>query len=290
MRAAKLGVFDSKDIWSLQQAFPLLAFEDEWQKLSHKNSKVIDYLAEIPTVKWALHAHHAQGLSLYGHRTSNRVESENHRLLAARSESPYGFLEASIRLQVDILQTQKKAAQSYAASGMTLTKHAQRQYEKQARLSQACSTQAATDNIVYVTYNGSANNQRRTVDLAQQYCSCSRWQQYKLPCLHAIAAARAVGLLNDMNEWYKQSMAPCYLVNNYLAGYAEAKVLLPLLEDLQPDGITKPAQRVAQAGRPRKRRIRSAGGAAGDGQAPRKKYKCSICGGDHTRQTCRLAH
>jgi hypothetical protein len=284
--AAKLGPFERKDIWSLQKAFPASTFENQWLLLSLKNSKVTNYLAEIPKEKWALHAIHAAGLSLFGHRTSNRVESENHRLLPARSDAPYGFIEATARLQMDILRTQKKTAQRYVTANMTLAKKAEVLYEKQSRLSQACHTQVASDNIVYVTYTPSASQTRWTVDLSLQYCSCSRWQQFKIPCHHAIAAAREVGLLNNMAEWYAKCMAPCYLTKSYLAGYADAQVLLPLLEELIPDGITKPAARVVQAGRPRKRRIRSAGGAAGDGQQLRKRHKCGICGGSHHRQTC----
>jgi hypothetical protein len=260
-------------------------YENQWLLLQLKNHKVTEYLSQIPKETWALHAIHAKGLSLFGQRTSNRVESENSRILPARFEAPYGFLEATVRLQIDILRTNLKSAKKYVAANQALTKYADTEYKQQDRLSQGCQTQIATESIVYVTYM-SAHSDRRTVDLSKKYCSCSRWQQYKLPCLHAIAAARAVGRLNNMADWYAQSVAPCYLSGNYLAGYADAQVLLPLREGLQPDGVTKPAARVVQAGRPRKKRIRSAGGAAGDGQQIRKRHKCSVCGGDHHRQTC----
>lgn len=93
-----------------------------------------------------------------------------------------------------------------------------------------------------------------------------------------------------MKAWYTHSMQSFYLVENYAAAYTNATVILPEIEIIEADGVTKPAVRVKQAGRPRLKRIRSSGGMWGDGTQPARKkapYRCSLCQSiEHTRNWC----
>ena len=134
-----------------------------------------------------------------------------------------------------------------------------------------------------------ANRNRRKVKLSERYCSCLQWQQYGIPCLHAITAARKVGRLNDIMQWYSDSVEPCYYSVNYERALASAQVELPDIGALLADGTTLPAQWVAHpAGRPRTRRIRSRGEEGGS--APKARV-CGRCGnlGHHDRRTCTAA-
>ena len=139
------------------------------------------------------------------------------------------------------------------------------------------------------TYQGTTVRTRRTVDLEAKTCSCTKWQQFKLPCHHAIAAARATNRLGNMRAWYDHAFAPFYLAANYAAAYADVAVFMPMVETMVGDEVTLPAERVKQAGRPQKKRIRSAGGARGDGVSSKRRaiYTCQSCGSTkHNRQNC----
>ena len=76
MRTAKLGAFHDDDIYNVQKAEHAPVFNTRMDALRIKNAKVAEYLARIPADKWAVHA---IGRAMFGHRTSNRVESENSR-------------------------------------------------------------------------------------------------------------------------------------------------------------------------------------------------------------------
>ena len=105
------------------------------------------------------------------------------------------------------------------------------------------------------------------------------WQQFKLPCHHALGAVQATGRLNNMKAWYDHAFESFYLAANYAATYANVAVFLPQMETLEGDRVTLPAERVTQAGRPENKRFRSRGGAMGDGvSSKRVRYGCSTCG------------
>jgi hypothetical protein len=91
-------------------------------------------------------------------------------------------------------------------------------------------------------------------------------------------------------------MHPSYLAENYVAVHKDLIFLLPLTEDLVPDGTTLPPDLpTARPGRPRKNRIPSAAGErvpgprgtgrprGGEARAPNpfmgKQRKCSNCKG-----------
>ena len=169
-----------------------------------------------------------------------------------------------------------------------LTPHAAKHYAEQDTLSFRCGVARCDATRFYVTYMQSAAPKRRCVDLEARTCTCLRWHQRQMPCHHAIAAARADGrTATNLKEWYEWAIHAMYFAKNYRDTYKEKSVQLPTIEDIAPDGQTKKAHFVKQAGRPRKKRIRSAGGRVGDGAAPRKKVTCQICGEKgHNRTTC----
>ena len=123
-------------------------------------------------------------------------------------------------------------------------------------------------------------------------CECLQWQQTKIPCLHAIAAARDAGLLANMRAWYDHAVERCYHTAHYKAALLAATVELPSLRMLESDGKTLPPAWVIQAGRPRTRRIRSVGEQGGSAAPPRKRRRivCARCGQDgHNVRTCNNA-
>jgi hypothetical protein len=139
--------------------------------------------------------------------------------------------------------------------------------------------------------------QTHCVNLTRATCTeggCYYWLQMKIPCRHAIAAAKHLGLLGGgMLEWYKTSVAPGFFQVNYTAALTQACISLVDVSTLEEDGTTLPPGRRAQSGRPQLKRWRKRGekvihGVRQPGVDP-KKYYCSICGGaGHTKATCKI--
>jgi hypothetical protein len=189
--------------------------------------------------------------------------------------------------QMKRISDRAEESAGWLEKGQVLTPWAKEKYRQWDLLSLHCDVQRCDADVQYVTYTASQDRKRRTVNLKELTCSCLQWQQLQLPCVHAIAAGRSEGMLNDMGTWYEHAFSPVYMVKHYAAAYAGKRACLPMLERLVPDGQTKPAQWVRQPGRAKKKRIRSRGESALLGQPPIKKYKCQICGQTgHNKKTC----
>ena len=179
-------------------------------------------------------------------------------------------------LIMDILRTNKKKANEYVATGKYLTKEAESCYKACDRRSHGADVSVTSPNV---TYRNSASQIRRTTDLEAKTCSCTKWQQFKLPCHHAIGAALATGSLNNLKAWYDHAFGSFYLAANCTATYANMAVFLPQMETVEGDGVTLPAERVTQVVRPQNKRICSRCGAMGDGvSSKRVRYSCGTCG------------
>ena len=188
-------------------------------------------------------------------------------------------------MQMSALSTRTAEAVAHNGRGMQLTKAADTRYKKNNTLAQACTVSRGSGNIYYVTYTASQIQKRRTVDLDSRTCSCLKWQQHEEACLHAIAAYHHAGHMDDFTDFLNQAYSTLYNSSCFSDTLSNAQgIRLPDKSQLIPDGAMKPAVRVRQAGRPRKRRIRSAGTRDG---APVRQHKCSRCGRvGHHSTTC----
>jgi len=96
--------------------------------------------------------------------------------------------------------------------------------------------------------------------------------------------------MSDFKEFITWSFEPMYLMVNYTKALTDSICEVIDLATLDPDGITKPCLNVKQPGRPRIRRIRSAGDTAAGGGTTRRKQKTSTCGScgetGHNERTC----
>ena len=197
------------------------------------------------------------------------------------------FLDRTAEKQMKWMTERRKDGETWHAKGQHLVPKATKHNQEQSHLSNNTTVDKCNDDICYVTYTQAQARVRRTVNLATKTCSCMQWQQHEMPCLHAIAAARDAGRLDDMAAWYAHAFNPVYRVATYRQAYAGKCVVLPQKETLTLRQDAKPANFVKQAGRPKKKRIRSRGEAAQMGQLPIKRTKCSVCGVvGHNRATC----
>jgi len=90
------------------------------------------------------------------------------------------------------------------------------------------------ENMIAIVYRSNpADRKTRLVELKARKCTCLGFQDHKIPCRHAIAVARFF----EVNP--EDYIASFYKISVYREQYKYS--LIPvLLDDLQPDDITKP--------------------------------------------------
>ncbi|KAH7394679.1 hypothetical protein BKA66DRAFT_567041 [Pyrenochaeta sp. MPI-SDFR-AT-0127] len=116
--------------------------------------------------------------------------------------------------------------------------------------SQYLVTPQERENMVALAYRANPGARKtRLVQLKAQKCSCLAFQDHKIPCRHAIAVCR---FFNAKPENY---IAKFYEISEYREQYKYS--LLPiLLDDLEPDGFTKPPPDAPSRGRPVQKRMK----------------------------------
>jgi hypothetical protein len=116
--------------------------------------------------------------------------------------------------------------------------------------SQYLVTPQERENMVALVYRATPGElNARLVQLKAQKCSCLAFQDHRIPCRHAITVCR---FFNVRPENY---IAKFYEISEYREQYKYS--LLPvLLDDLEPDGVTKPPPDAPSRGRPVQKRMK----------------------------------
>lgn len=109
-----------------------------------------------------------------------------------------GFLDKTAEQQMKRMSERREESAKWVSKGQLLTPHAEKVYKDQEILSHRCEVLRSDAVTFYVTYTQSTERKRRCVDLSRKTCTCLKWQQREIPCLHAIAAARADDRLSDL--------------------------------------------------------------------------------------------
>ena len=112
--------------------------------------------------------------------------------------------------------------------------------------------------------------------------------QHQVACRHLIAVAKKKGLTsrNNLPAWYKRCIHPGFFMDAYVNVLRHSGVMLVDMDSLvvNPNHIANDPDRTP--GRPRSKRIKSAGEIGGNA-AKAPKYKCSRCGViGHNVPTC----
>ncbi|PSN59068.1 hypothetical protein BS50DRAFT_594940 [Corynespora cassiicola Philippines] len=116
--------------------------------------------------------------------------------------------------------------------------------------SQYLVTPQERENMVALAYRTNpGDRETRLVQLKAQKCSCLAFQDHKIPCRHAIAVCR---FFNAKPENY---IAKFYEISEYREQY-KYSLLAILLDDLEPDGVTKPPPEAPSRGRPAHKRMK----------------------------------
>jgi hypothetical protein len=286
MRADKkvrLSVSQEKFVWKANAATTRIDYDIAMCELNQTNPDASSYLEAIPVQKWALHPHY-DTTALFGWRTTNFVESEQARALRLKPRMmlPFEFFKAYATILMGERHTRLKLCENWTKSGRVVTPRAEKKIQVQLRQATEYSVVFSTDDVAFVAHVKSSLTQRR-VNITTRECSCNTWKQHKIPCRHILSAMTAASSTTSVFSL----ASACYTVASYQAGIGTMEIA----EDraLVPDQRVLPATFIRQAGRPRKRRIRSRGETAGSRSA-RKPYKCGRCGKSdgHNKATCRV--
>lgn len=172
--------------WDIQKSKSEAEFKDKMNDLEDVKPKAAEYLSNIPVEDWALYPHINSGSSLYGHRTSNLIESENSTYLDVRSNEPYDFLVGICNITLRKNNESREIVKKCEEKGLFMTENVHKELSGFERDSSNLSVTKINDTTVMV-FNEVVEEM---VEFKKSggLCSCTYWQQCKRPCDHAIAA------------------------------------------------------------------------------------------------------
>jgi hypothetical protein len=260
----RFGINFQDKLWRAAKTLSINEFNSLMQEMQQMNVAAYEYLNAIDKPSWTrVHS----TLSRYGHVTSNVAECFNSWILEARDSSHFGLV---VMITRKIMQLFCERRANYARLNDELPRNSSREIrpivQRGARLQ--CFP-ASSESFLVV---GGAEY---TVNLTSKICSCGDFKDRQFPCIHAAAAASSIGMsaLDLVGALYKKPA----LMNVYRG------VILPVsTSDLIPDATLPPAVQ-AQAGRPKKVRLRN----RSELDPESSPIICSRCGNHaHNVRTC----
>lgn len=280
-KAVRLSVSQEKFVWAANASLTEVDFNFNLNSLAEVNPSAVEYLRKIPAAKWALYSHY-QSTRLYGWRTTNFVESEQARSLKLKPRLmlPYEYFKAYAIIMMGEVHARAKSAERWRTEERLLTPRAEHKLQHEIQDAASYCVNQSSDSVAFVSRVNVPLKQRR-VELRTDgpMCSCIVWVQHGVVCRHIIVMSQrgsgSDAIYNMMADYYK------------LSRYSQGLIPIEIPEEtiLDRDDELLPALYQQQAGRPRKRRIRS----RGETGRTRKLYKCGKCGKSdgHNRATCR---
>lgn len=254
--------------WSIAKARTKEAFDQAMEELREMKQEAYEYLNAIPHNQWASYAFPT---ARYGHITSNAVESLNAAWIDYRSLPVLPLLTS---LWAYVMRT-TYARRHQTHKSLRITDVAKERLDEAYR--QACRfcCYLGDHGLVQVFIPDGVNF---IVNLCIRTCTCTLFQEYGMPCEHAVAAA-----LHQADDPYDYVLE-AYTIESYRLMYSRPMhplndQNLALNERCQAPHLAK------QRGRPKKCRYRSAGE-----RARTRPLTCSHCHQQgHNRWSCRNA-
>lgn len=278
-RTVRLAVAQEAMVWRAQAATTEAAFASALNTLAENNEPAAGYIRALRPERWALFPHF-RSTPLYGWRTTNFVESEQARSLKLKPRKllPFEYFRTYANILMGESYKRLRLAAEWSASIRSLTPRAESKLQLELTKIPSYSVAFSSDDVCYVSHRSSPFETNIEVCIGKPHCPCALWMQHGIPCVHMLAALQEAGKMSAVPALF----APCYTT----AAYSEylRPIRLPSDDALQHDATIQPAPHYEQAGRPRKRRIRSRGE-----KGSRAMYRCERCGSrdGHNRATCR---
>ncbi|KAG7557021.1 Zinc finger SWIM-type [Arabidopsis suecica] len=259
-------------------AYTVGEFIQRFDEIERRSTLYANYLRGIGISHWR--RVYFQG-KRYNIMSSNVVECLN-AALAKALEFPIVSMVETIRM---MLMRWFYCRRSKAeAHNSPVTPEVEEIMMKSLSESAGLSVKPASSSIFQVNTSAGASF---IVDLERKTCTCKVFESLGIPCSHAMAAARSNGTpIPDLAEDY-------YKTDAWRSAYSAVVMLVPngADEDVPEELVNEerlPPQGNAGPGRPRKRRIPSAGENSRSCRRKRAPGRCSRCfGTGHNKATCR---
>ncbi|KAL1198660.1 hypothetical protein V5N11_027563 [Cardamine amara subsp. amara] len=256
-------------------AYTVAEFQKKFKEIEARSPLCATYLKGIGISHWT--RAYFQG-KRYNIMSSNVAECLN-AALANALELPIVTMVDAIRMMI-MRWFYERRTKSYNHAG-TVTPEVEKMLVKNLADSAGLSVFPATNSIFQIN---SGEGDPFSVDLERGSCTCRVFDTLGIPCRHAMAAARVSGIpVHAMVD-------DLYKTKNWQNAYSN--VVMPVPNAAETDATNSnenydmlPPVSKQPAGRPRKRRIPSAG--ENMPSKIRGKRTCSRCGGEgHNRATC----
>ncbi|XP_071723718.1 uncharacterized protein [Rutidosis leptorrhynchoides] len=251
--------------WAVSTALDQEQYTKAWTDLIQTSPHAATYLQRIPLEKWTLFQ---DGFYRWGITTSNDAESYNNVLRGDRFLPIRALRYLLAEKPYRTFQDNKMRARRYDVS-----------------LYPNCPDR--TFRVVSPPLRMGVPGKEHTVQFDTGSCTCLQWDTYRIPCSHAMAVGKALGvrrldLVHSCHTWdgWKHQFSGVFhpLPNDWpVSGFC-----------LLPDD-TRMVHHTGRGRRRNNRRIRGARDyAISGGTRPRV---CSNCNGhDHDRRTCPFSH
>jgi hypothetical protein len=123
--------------------------------------------------------------SLYGHRTTNFVESRNAAAVPIREMPPLQFFDKLMQGFMDTIFSRKQASVKWKDLGEVLTPYAEKLYNQQHNQIGYYTVKASSPTICFVWRSTATTARKRKVDIEEGSCT---YDQFRTPCVHFLAA------------------------------------------------------------------------------------------------------
>jgi hypothetical protein len=240
--------------------------------------------------KTFLYAITEAGISTYGHKTSNIVESVNGVFVNAREEAPLKFFMDILLWVVDKGAERREKATAMESNPKFTT--AATVYGTNLHNGETVASGLVkfnrlaftAEHVVEFFREHHHQTPSHVVNLQTRKC-CSWFRDHQMPCRHIQIVKRAQLMEatdEEKHEFILKFMNPAFLQTSYHRGYRHFSCHRPVIQNGIIAGVTDARNRLnpplnqtrnTKLGRPAKERMRSAGHGSKDGGHTRKKQR-----------------
>ncbi|CAI9093698.1 OLC1v1029257C1 [Oldenlandia corymbosa var. corymbosa] len=189
-----VATFKSKRIrrlsWEMSEKLSLRKFKEHKQESRQFNVKAHRYIQEIDLCQWTLVK---DGYHRWGNLTTNIYESYNNVLKGVHFLPIRALVEATFHKIVLLFLEEYEASLKCITLVSTELWEDFVKYEKRATSHKVDSYPNTKFKVTTKMRLGGKGGNMQTVRYQQKKCSCKKWQEYRMPCSHALAVCRDIG-------------------------------------------------------------------------------------------------
>ncbi|KAK4283766.1 hypothetical protein QN277_000686 [Acacia crassicarpa] len=254
-------------------------FDPLYAEFCSYSDEVDAWIERIP--KWQWCRSYDEDGRRYGHMTTNLSESINKVFRGARNMPITSLVKCTYSRLVRYWVKRGSKAQQDAQSGKlfldvigeVMTKNGER----------ATSMRVREFDVARTTFEVDDLDDTYSVHLTQRRCQCGKFQAFKFPCSHVIAACSAVSL--NAAQYVDPTFSIYHIMNVYSSSFQPIGSELGIPPTSDPKLIPD-KWKLRGKGRPRASRIRNEMDEV-EVQPSSSRLRCGICGQfGHNRRSC----